>query len=168
MARGKKETNGAAEANGVLTERIEIPLDAKEVAALGLELAEARLEHSTLKEEKHQKDKSYNEKLNVLDDKIQELAQAVKDHVKFETIAVTHKFDEKNQEVKIYRDDNGKHIRTRPMNEKEISEINDRKQLSIFDAAPKGEKVTHNGQSLTKTKANKRKSKKSGAAAAAK
>ncbi len=153
MAKAKK--NG--ETDAILTERLDVPLDAKEVAALGLELAEARLEHSVLKDEKHAKDKSYNEKLNVLDDKIQELAQAVKDHVKFETVEVIYKFDEKNFEVKIHNKQNGKHIRTRAMDEAEKAGVESRRQLSIFDAQKNGpaEKVNHNGQSLTKSRANK-------------
>src|SRR6266571_1548302 len=94
MAKAKK--NG--ETDAILTERLDVPLDAKEVAALGLELAEARLEHSVLKDEKHAKD----------------------------------------IEVKIHNKQNGKHIRTRAMDEAEKAGVESRRQLSMFDAQKNG------------------------------
>lgn len=142
-----------------LIEKVPVKLAKDELEVIAHDLAKARLAHSVLKEEKHEKDKAYNEKLNVLDDQIQTLAESYTQHVRFDDVAVFYKFDDKKDLVLIHRKDNSKFLRSRPMDEDELAAKESRAQGTLFDG---DEAVEHNGQSLKKTKANKRKSKSNG------
>jgi hypothetical protein len=108
-------------------ERVGEKLTAAEKDRLRDELVDARLEHTTLLEQKHAFDKKKNEELNVLDDKIQRYAESIRDDVKYEDIEVRLEPIDANYEMARFRADNGRKLGTRPMTEDEREEADKRK-----------------------------------------
>lgn len=149
--------------------RVGEKLTAAERDKLLIDLAETRLEHTRIKDEKREEDRTYNEQLNVLDDKIQLLAESARDNKKYEDVEVRHEADDEKLEITVYRLDNDEEILTRPMDDDEKEEAAKRrknptlpfegapKRKTIYDATP--DRVKHHGQDLQKVKRAKGKGK---------
>jgi hypothetical protein len=145
-----------------LTHRIGEKLTAAEREKLLVQLFEARLEHTRLKEEKRDADRSYNERLNVLDDKVQLLAESARDNKNYRDVDVRHEVDDEKYEITIYRLDDGRKVETRPMDEDEREEAQKRRahlhknprlpfsdvKVGARDATPAPKELEHNGQRL--------------------
>jgi len=142
--------------------RVGEKLTAGERDKLLIELAEARLEWTRIKDEKREEDRTYNEQMNLLDDKIQLLAESARDNKKYEDVEVRLEPDDVAEEITIYRLDNDEKILTRPMDPDECDEAAKRrknptlpfvgaaKRKTIYDEPP--DRLKHNGQELQKVK----------------
>lgn len=149
-----------------IIERIGTKLTAAEEKNLLAELSAARLAHTELKEEKHEKDKSYNERLNVLDDKVQLLAESARDRMRYENVEVRLEPNDEKFTMKVFRKDNDEVVHERPMDEDEKEDARkriahlrknpklpfDNVKVGPRDATPAPDEIEHNGQNLKKIK----------------
>lgn len=99
--------------------RMPIKIADKEVAKLGRELADKRLEHSKLKEDKAEDLREFNAKLKALDAEIETLAHSVQEKVRFEDVEVTLVPDDKRLMMEIFRKSNDERIDVRQMTDDE-------------------------------------------------
>lgn len=157
-------------AKPIPTVRISTKLSVKEREDIADALSSARLKHTELSNEKHEYDKGMNEKLNVLDDEIQQLAESHRDKKRYTEVAVRFEPVDKSREMKVFRIDNNEFLHTRPMDEDERLEAEARERQPALpfdktgDGSSNGKKkaprhIKHNGQKLTLVKGGKGKGK---------
>jgi hypothetical protein len=142
-----KEPNESAAARP-LTEKVAVPLSDREVAELGMKLAETRARTGRMEREKKDVDTDYNAKLKTLEAEQDTLAKQINERQSEIDVAVKEVPDDARKMVCIVRLDNGALLRTREMTTKEKGEAFTRKQpglpgmlegTDLVDAADKQE-----------------------------
>jgi hypothetical protein len=135
-----KEPKQSAEAKP-LTEKVPVPLSDREVAELGVRLAETRQRTGKLETEKRDTDQGYNAQLKTLEALQDTLAKQINERQSEIEIAVKEVPDDARKMVCIVRLDNGQLLRTREMTTKEKGEAFTRRQPGLFDKnlVPEGE-----------------------------
>lgn len=135
-------------------ERIPIKLGDKDVAKMGRELADKRLEHSKMKDDKSDELKEYNAKLKTLDAEIETLAHSVQEHVRYEDVEVELVPDDGRFMMSIIRKDDQKLIRARDMTDDEKEESLARRKNPTLPGIVPSVNGKANGKGPTKLKAN--------------